>query len=257
MNYFKGNITGSRVELLSIQNASTNWIPFHKYTSKNNSSTKSAYIASSNTFCHFVKVYIYIFMYIYILSTFLALHACIQLQWSHWMLDASIWLEYGPSDASTLKMKDFSLPEFIRVCFVLGKKLGCPAESYVWLLKVTLLTSRFKTTSLPSLVPLMRSYFPPDLSRNSYLVGEGRKLIRNTKYHGTAKMPQRNWLEGEGCWGWGHLAIAVFQIHPRWHKNASRPQVEAETNPSSTRNMLRLKLQAVATRRCLFLKGWR
>lgn len=66
MNYFKGNITGSRVELLSIQNASINWIPFHKYTSKNNSSTKSAYIASSNTFCHFVKVYIFINIYIYI-----------------------------------------------------------------------------------------------------------------------------------------------------------------------------------------------
>ena len=136
MNYFKGNITGSRVELLSIQNASINWIPFHKYTSKNNSSTKSAYIASSNTFCHFVKVYIYIYLCIYILSTFLALHACIQLQWSHWMLDASIWLEYGPSDASTLKMKDFSLPEFIRVCFVLedsgmsSRKLCLIAESY-------------------------------------------------------------------------------------------------------------------------------
>lgn len=50
-----------------------------------------------------------------------------------------------------------SVYQSLSECVSYWKILGCPAESYVWLLKVTLLTSRFKTTSLPSLVPLMRS----------------------------------------------------------------------------------------------------
>lgn len=109
--------------------------------------------------------------------------------------------------------QNLSLPE----CVLYWKILGCPAASYVWLLKVTLLTSRFKTTSLPSLSPWW-GLMKPDLSRNSYLVGEGRKLIRNTM-----ELPKcLNETDCKAKVVGGDFAIAVFQIQPRWHKNASR-----------------------------------
>ena len=136
------------------------------------------------------------------------------------MLDASIWPEYGPIRCVYIENEGFQLPQFTRVRFVLED--SGMSSSQLWL--------------SPWWGLVFTRSFEKQLPR-----GRGKKT--DTKYEipwNCHCLPQRNWLQGEGCWGWGHLAITVFQINPRWHQKCLQ-------TPGWSRNESQLHTQHATT----------